>query len=192
MICVALQAPHRESMWLVALRRKRCRLFAVLFLNRISCHQPLFQNRNSLFEVTCFDRAKEQIHQRCQTRCHPRLKFFLDVHPLATSTQRRLSQHSSPTLRLAALYPSSRSEAAYAAEFNRRRAVFVLGKIDEILAWEQRKETERDTKFVELGRYLSEVRAGQFWRVTKVRRKRGIWQLRESLWLAINMTWLAV
>jgi hypothetical protein len=26
-------------------------------------------------------------------------------------------------------------------KFNRRRAVFVLGKIDEILAWEQRKET---------------------------------------------------
>ena len=36
-------------------------------------------------------------------------------------------------------------------KFNRRRALFVLGKIDEILAWEQRKETERDTKFVELG-----------------------------------------
>ena len=45
-------------------------------------------------------------------------------------------------------------------KFNRRRAVFVLGKIDEILAWEQRKETERDSKFVELGRYLCEVRAG--------------------------------
>jgi hypothetical protein len=48
-------------------------------------------------------------------------------------------------------------------KFNRRRALFVLGKIDEILAWEQRKETERDTKFVELGRYLCEVRAGQYW-----------------------------
>jgi hypothetical protein len=34
-----------------------------------------------------------------------------------------------------------------------------------ILAWEQRKETERDTKFVELGRYLCEVRAGQYWRL---------------------------
>ena len=45
-------------------------------------------------------------------------------------------------------------------KFNRRRAPFVLNKIDEILAWEQRKETERDTKFVELGRYLCEVRAG--------------------------------
>ena len=52
-------------------------------------------------------------------------------------------------------------------KFNRRRAVFVLGKIDEILAWEQRKETERDTKFVELGRYLCEVRAGQYWRLEK-------------------------
>ena len=50
-------------------------------------------------------------------------------------------------------------------KFNRRRAVFVLGKIDEILAWEQKKETERDTKFVELGRYLCEVRAGQYWRL---------------------------
>jgi len=50
-------------------------------------------------------------------------------------------------------------------KFNRRRALFVLTKIDEILAWEQQKETERDTKFVELGRYLCEVRAGQYWRV---------------------------
>jgi len=50
-------------------------------------------------------------------------------------------------------------------KLNRRRALFVLGKIDEILAWEKQRETERDTKFVELGRYLCEVRAGQYWRV---------------------------
>jgi hypothetical protein len=50
-------------------------------------------------------------------------------------------------------------------KFNRRRALFVLGKIDEILAWEKQLEMERDTKFVELGRYLCEVRAGQYWRV---------------------------
>jgi len=50
-------------------------------------------------------------------------------------------------------------------KFNRRRALFVLTKIDEILAWEKRKDIERDTKFVELGRYLCEVRAGQYWRV---------------------------
>ena len=54
-------------------------------------------------------------------------------------------------------------------KFNRRRAVFVLGKIDEILAWELRKETERDTKFVELGRYLCEVRAGQYWRLEELK-----------------------
>jgi hypothetical protein len=54
-------------------------------------------------------------------------------------------------------------------KLNRRRAVFVLTKIDEILAWEKQKETERDTRFVELGRYLCEVRAGQYWRVENVK-----------------------
>ena len=48
---------------------------------------------------------------------------------------------------------------------NPKRALFVLGKIDEILAWEARKEAEKDTRFVELGRYLCEVRAGQYWRL---------------------------
>jgi hypothetical protein len=55
------------------------------------------------------------------------------------------------------------------AKFNRRRAMFVLTKIDEILAWEKQKEAERDTRFVELGRYLCEVRAGQYWRVENVK-----------------------
>jgi hypothetical protein len=50
-------------------------------------------------------------------------------------------------------------------KLNRKRALFVMGKIDEILAWEQRKEAERDTRFVELGRYLCEVRAGRYWRL---------------------------
>ena len=54
-------------------------------------------------------------------------------------------------------------------KFNRRRALFVLGKIDEILAWERQKEAERDTRFVEMGRYLCEVRAGQYWRVDNVK-----------------------
>ena len=54
-------------------------------------------------------------------------------------------------------------------KFNRRRAVFVLGKIDEILAWERQKDAERDTRFVEMGRYLCEVRAGQYWRVDNVK-----------------------
>jgi hypothetical protein len=51
---------------------------------------------------------------------------------------------------------------------DRKRAMFVLTKIDEILAWEKQKEAERDTRFVELGRYLCEVRAGQYWRVEKL------------------------
>jgi hypothetical protein len=54
-------------------------------------------------------------------------------------------------------------------KFNRRRALFVLTKIDEIMAWETQKEVERDTRFVELGRYLCEVRAGQYWRVEAVK-----------------------
>src|SRR5947208_8811762 len=54
-------------------------------------------------------------------------------------------------------------------KLNRRRAMFVLTKIDEILMWEQRKEAERDTRFVELGRYLCEVRSGQYWRVENLK-----------------------
>jgi hypothetical protein len=54
-------------------------------------------------------------------------------------------------------------------KLNPRRARFVLSKIDEILAWEQQKETEKDTRFVELGRYLCEVRAGQYWRMEKLK-----------------------
>ena len=52
---------------------------------------------------------------------------------------------------------------------NQKRARFVLTKIDEILAWERQKDLERDTKFVELGRYLCEVRAGQYWRLANLK-----------------------
>jgi len=45
----------------------------------------------------------------------------------------------------------------------------VLEKIDEILHWERTTERERDTRFVELGRYLCEVRAGQYWRVDNMK-----------------------
>jgi hypothetical protein len=54
-------------------------------------------------------------------------------------------------------------------KLNRPRAQFVLGKIDEILTWERRKEAERDTQFVELGRYLCEVRTGQYWRLENLK-----------------------
>ena len=53
-------------------------------------------------------------------------------------------------------------------KLNHRRALFVLTKIDEILSWERKHEAERDTRFVELGRYLCEVRAGQYWRVEQL------------------------
>jgi len=52
---------------------------------------------------------------------------------------------------------------------NKKRAQFVLTRIDQILTWEQQKESERDTKFVELGRYLCEVRAGQYWRLENLK-----------------------
>ena len=52
---------------------------------------------------------------------------------------------------------------------NRKRTLFVLTKIDEILAWERQKEAERDTRFVDLGRYLCEVRAGQYWRLENLK-----------------------
>ena len=54
-------------------------------------------------------------------------------------------------------------------KLNRKRALFVLSKIDAILAWEHRVEGERDTRFVDLGRYLCEVRAGQYWRVENMK-----------------------
>jgi hypothetical protein len=54
-------------------------------------------------------------------------------------------------------------------KLNRKRALFVLTRIDEILAWERQKEAERDTRFVDLGRYLCEVRAGQYWRLENLK-----------------------
>jgi len=54
-------------------------------------------------------------------------------------------------------------------QLNRRRARMVLSRIDEILAWESRHENERDTRFVELGKYLCELRAGQYWRLENLK-----------------------
>ena len=45
----------------------------------------------------------------------------------------------------------------------------MLSKIDEILAWERTADQERDSRFVDLGRYLCEVRAGQYWRLDNLR-----------------------
>ena len=45
----------------------------------------------------------------------------------------------------------------------------MLSKIDEILAWEANRGQERDVRFVDLGRYLCEVRAGQYWRLDNLK-----------------------
>jgi hypothetical protein len=50
-------------------------------------------------------------------------------------------------------------------KLNRQRALTVLRKIDEALSWQQQIDRERDVRFVELGKHLCEVRAGQYWRV---------------------------
>jgi len=52
---------------------------------------------------------------------------------------------------------------------DRRRALVVLDKIDEILAWEKTKDQEKDVRFVDLGQYLCEVRAGQYWRLENLK-----------------------
>ena len=54
-------------------------------------------------------------------------------------------------------------------KLDRERARFVLERIDQILAWEQSVDRERDTHFVDLGRYLCEVRSGQYWRLERLK-----------------------
>ena len=57
----------------------------------------------------------------------------------------------------------------HASELDSRRAIDVLTKIDDLLSWQRKSETERDERFVELGEYLCEVRAGQYWRIENLR-----------------------
>jgi hypothetical protein len=54
-------------------------------------------------------------------------------------------------------------------EIDQRRAAFVLAKIDDILSWEKTQEQEKDVRFVELGEYLCEVRARQYWRLDNLK-----------------------
>jgi hypothetical protein len=56
-----------------------------------------------------------------------------------------------------------------APRLDKDRAHFVLDRIDQILHWERSVDHERDTRFVDLGRYLCEVRSGQFWRLEKLK-----------------------
>jgi hypothetical protein len=59
--------------------------------------------------------------------------------------------------------------AIVSPDLNRRRALIVLGQIDEILAWDKTREREKDERFVELGQHLCEVRAGQYWRLENLK-----------------------
>jgi len=52
---------------------------------------------------------------------------------------------------------------------NETRTKFVMGKIDDILARERAADNDRDIRFVDLGRHLCEVRAGQYWRFEKLK-----------------------
>ena len=54
-------------------------------------------------------------------------------------------------------------------KLNQKRALFVLTRIDEIMAWERGLRERGDTRFVELGRYVCEVSTGQYWRVEKLK-----------------------
>jgi hypothetical protein len=53
-------------------------------------------------------------------------------------------------------------------QINYRRALIVLGKIDEILSWEKTKDQEKDVHFVELGQCLCEVRSKQYWKLERL------------------------
>jgi len=49
------------------------------------------------------------------------------------------------------------------------RAHEIIDKVDSILRWERRTEQERDSRFVELGQHLCEIRAGQYWRAEELK-----------------------
>jgi hypothetical protein len=48
---------------------------------------------------------------------------------------------------------------------DKARAQEVLTKIDEILRWEERIDSQKDQRFAELGKYLCEVRKQGYWRL---------------------------
>ena len=58
--------------------------------------------------------------------------------------------------------------APTAPKLNRKRAQELIARVDAILAWEQRVERDRETRFVELGQALCEIRARQYWRLEEL------------------------
>jgi hypothetical protein len=59
-------------------------------------------------------------------------------------------------------------------KFSRKRAEFVLRRSTKFWLGGKSREMERDTEFVELGRYLCEVRAGQYLRLETLRSVRRV------------------
>lgn len=51
---------------------------------------------------------------------------------------------------------------------NRKRAQELISRVDAILASEQRVSQQRETRFVELGQALCEIRSRQYWRVEEL------------------------
>jgi hypothetical protein len=99
---------------------------------------------------------------RCGTAAAPPLAFFLRSVPPCN-----YNRWASPQLvGLTSLFTRN---PPVLPKLNRRRAMFVLTNVDEIPAWEKLKEAERDTRLVELGRYLCEVRTGQYWQMQNVK-----------------------
>jgi len=54
-------------------------------------------------------------------------------------------------------------------EINRRRAVFVLVRIDEFCLGRNPRNKKRTLRFVELGEFLCEVRTKQYWRLENLK-----------------------
>src|ERR1039458_37085 len=106
--------------------------------------------------------------------CHIAASAFHRIRaPLARSSGSALTSPSwsklrscaNPELTLVCLTNLFTEYPPMPPKLNHKRDLDVLTKIDEIRAWEKEKEMERDTRFVDLGRYLCEVRAGQYWRL---------------------------
>lgn len=63
---------------------------------------------------------------------------------------------------------SNTRTAKTSATLDEARAQIVLSHIDKILAREASQEADREAMYVELGQYLCEVRAGQYWRLERL------------------------
>jgi hypothetical protein len=53
--------------------------------------------------------------------------------------------------------------------YDPHRAHEIIDAVDSILRWERNAEKERDTRFVELGEHLCEIRVGQYWRAEQLK-----------------------